>query len=420
MARPRWAWRKEVGLALLGLASLLPYIYALQQPNLRQDRAALALAVGAALACYLPAAFLVARDPAPTPRGRLLLIVGFAIAFRGLLIFTQPVLSDDMYRYVWDGRVQAAGLNPYAFPPEAAEVSPLRDGEIWPLINRKWAVTIYPGGAQLTFAALWRIWPDSVRWFQAVMSGGTIVAGVLLMALLKALGRPAGRALIFLWSPAVIFETAHSAHVDGVMLICLVAAWLAHVRGRAAWTGVWLGLAAAIKLWPAMFAPVLWSWRGEHGRLRPWAMPVAAAAVFLVTYLPYIRIGQGVIGYLPIYFTERGSASPQALLGQLVPALRIPDGPAGNLPLALALVALNLYFLWRPARDGEAAIRRCVWPLVAFALLTQYLLPWYLLPIVLLCAIFVQGGRWGLRVDGWTLLMVVVSGSTLGYAFLPV
>ena len=149
MARPRWAWGREVGLALLGLASLLPYIYALQQPNLRQDRAALALAVGAALACYLPAAFLVIRDHAPTPRGRLLLIVGFAIAFRGLLIFTQPVISDDMYRYVWDGRVQAAGINPYAFPPEAAEVSALRDGEIWymvlpPLVGIRFQVLFHP------------------------------------------------------------------------------------------------------------------------------------------------------------------------------------------------------------------------------------------------------------------------------------
>jgi hypothetical protein len=388
-------WRREGGLVLLGLASLLPYLYALQQPNLRQDRAALALAVGAALACYLPAAGFVARDPAPTSRGRLLLIVGFAIAFRGLLIFTQPAISDDMYRYVWDGRVQAAGINPYAFPPEAAEVSALRDGEIWPLINRKWAVTIYPGGSQLVFAALWRIWPDSVRWFQAVMSGGTVVAGILLMALLKALGRPAGRALIFLWSPAVIYETAHSAHVDGLVLIFIVAAWLARVRGRGAWTGIGLGIAAAMKLLPGMLAPALWDRRGGPGRPRPWVMPGAAAAVFLATYLPYIRIGQGVIGYLPIYFTERGSASPQALLGQLVPSLRIPDGPAGNLGLGIALAALSLYFLLRPASDSEAAIRRCVWPLVAFALLTQYLLPWYLLPIVLLCAIFVQGAAGG-------------------------
>lgn len=418
MARPLWAWRRAGALTLLGLASLLPYIYALQQPNLRQDRAALALVVGVALACYIPAALLVVRDPAPTPRGRLFLIVGFALAFRGLLIFTQPVLSDDMYRYVWDGRVQAAGISPYAFPPEAAEVSHLRDGEIWPLINRKWAVTIYPAAAQLAFAALWRIWPDSVYWFQIAMTGGTVVAGVLLMALLQALGRPAGRALIFLWSPAVIFETAHSAHVDGLMLIFIMAAWLARARGRDAWTGAWLGIATALKLLPGMLAPALW--QGRAVRRWSWAMPAALAAVFVAAYLPYIRIGQDVIGYLPIYFTERGSASPQALLGQLVPALRIPDGPAGNLGLAAVLLAISLYFIWRPASDGETAIRRCIWPLIAFALLTQYLLAWYLLPIVPLCALFVRPGRWGLRLDLWTLLLLLTSGSTLAYTFMPV
>ncbi len=283
----------------------------------------------AALLFYIPAVIVVVRDDQPTPLRRLLLIVGFAIAFRLIMVFTQPVLSDDMYRYVWDGRVQAQGINPYALPPGAPELSALRDDAIWPLINRKWAVTIYPAATQITFAALWRIWPDSVRWFQIAMTGGTIVAGILLMALAKALGRPAGRALIFLWCPAVVFETAHSAHVDGLVLIFIVAAWLARAKGRDGWTGIWLGVATAMKLLPVMLAPALWRPRDAQGRRRSaWAMPLAVVAIFAITYVPYLSLGKGVIGYLPIYFTERGSASPHALLGQISPALRVPEGPA--------------------------------------------------------------------------------------------
>ena len=408
-------------LLILGLASLIPYAYALCQPNLRQQPAELAVAVLAALLIYIPAVIAVVRDDRPTSLRRLLLIVGFAIAFRLIMVLTQPVLSDDMYRYVWDGRVQAQGVNPYAFAPIAPELSALRDAAIWPLINRKWAVTVYPAATQIAFAALWRISPDSVRWFQIAMTGGTIVAGVLLMALAKALGRPAGRALIFLWSPAVVFETAHSAHVDGLVLIFIVAAWLARAKGRDGWTGIWLGVATAMKLLPVMLAPALWRPRDESGRRRAmWAMPLAVVAVFAITYVPYLSLGKGVIGYLPIYFTERGSASPHALLGQISPALRVPDGPLGDLALGLALAAISLFFVFRPATSSEQAIRRCIWPLVAFALLTQYLLPWYLLPIVPLCALFVSAGRLGFKPDGWAVLLLITSGSTLGYAFMPV
>ena len=408
-------------LLLLGLASLIPYVYALGQPNLRLQHAELAVSVLGALLFYIPAVIVVVRDDRPTSLRHLLLIVGFAIAFRLIMVFTQPVLSDDMYRYIWDGRVQAQGINPYALPPGAPELSALRDDAIWPLINRKWAVTIYPAATQLAFAALWRIRPDSVRWFQIAMTGGTIVAGILLMVLAKALGRPAGRALIFLWSPAVVFETAHSAHVDGLVLIFIVVAWLARAKGRDGWTGIWLGVATAMKLLPVMLAPALWRPRDAGGRRRAaWVMPLALVAIFAITYVPYLSLGKGVIGYLPTYFTERGSASPHALLGQVSPALRVPDGPLGDLALGLALAAISLFFVLRPAQSGEQAIRRCVWPLVAFALLTQYLLPWYLLPIVPLCALFVRSGRMGFRPDGWAVLLLITSGSTLGYAFLPV
>jgi hypothetical protein len=103
-----------------------------------------------------------------------------------------------------------------------------------------------------------------------------------------------------------------------------------------------------------------------------------------------------VIGYLPIYFTERGSASPHALLGRTSPALRMPDGAVGDLALIVTLAAISLYFVLRPAqsRTGDSQVH--------------------------LCAFFVRAGRMGLKPDGWALLLLITSGSTLGYTFLPV
>ena len=115
-------------------------------------------------------------------------------------------------------------------------------------------VTVYPPGAELVFAALWRIRPDSVRWLQIVMAAADVLAGALLAVLLRALGQPVQRVLIYLWSPLVIFETAHSAHVDALVLPLLVGAWLMRVKGRDGWTGALLGAATALKLYPASAA----------------------------------------------------------------------------------------------------------------------------------------------------------------------
>ena len=121
------------------------------------------------------------------------------------LVFTRPALSDDMYRYIWDGRVQAHGISPYRFPPNAPELAFLRDTQIYPSINRKPVVTVYPPAAEAAFFLLWRLLPDSVHLFQGVMAAGALLAGFLLMGLLRDLGRSMERVLMFLWSPLLLF-----------------------------------------------------------------------------------------------------------------------------------------------------------------------------------------------------------------------
>ena len=295
-------------LLALGVVSLIPYGGALWLNDLRAHTREFEIVFFAAFALYAVAVVRVLRiaEDVPWPRGTLPLIFGFAVLFRALLVFSTPTLTDDMYRYVWDGRVQAQGLNPYALPPDAPALTSLRDEAVWPFINRKSVVTVYPAGAQLAFAALWRLVPDNVRWFQVAMASGDLLAGVLLARLLRALGQPPQRALIYLWSPLVIFETAHAAHVDGLVLPVLVAAWLARACGRDGLTGAFLGLATALKLYPAMLLPALWRPTGDGARgWRRWRMSLSFVAVFAATYVPYLSLGGGVIGFLPTYFTER-------------------------------------------------------------------------------------------------------------------
>src|SRR3954467_15419637 len=94
---------------------------------------------------------------APTRTG-LFVVLGFALAMCLLLVGEEPFLSTDLYRYIWDGRVQAAGINPYAYVPADPALAALRDAAIYPHINRAdYAVTAYPPVAQMFFLAVTRV-----------------------------------------------------------------------------------------------------------------------------------------------------------------------------------------------------------------------------------------------------------------------
>ena len=111
-------------------------------------------------------------------RAALIVILAGAVAMRLALLFVEPYLSTDIYRYIWDGRVQAAGINPYRYVPNAPELAHLRDAAIFPNINRAdYAVTIYPPAAQAIFLAVTRLGESVVAMklgllaFEAAASG---------------------------------------------------------------------------------------------------------------------------------------------------------------------------------------------------------------------------------------------------------
>jgi hypothetical protein len=368
-----------------------------------------------AFALYAAATVVALRLPTISNRA-LVAVFALAAAMMALLVLTRPVLSDDMYRYVWDGRIQAQGISPYAFPPNAAELAGLRDNSVWLYINRKGSVTVYPPAAQLAFAILWRIQPDSVRWFQVAMAAGAMVAGGLLMGLLRDLDLPRARAIVFLWSPLLVFETAHGAHVDGLVLPFLVGAWWARVRQKDALVGFLLGIATAMKLYPAILLPALWRPGDRRGR---WAMPVAFGLTLAGCYLPYaLNSGTKVIGFLPRYLGDRFN---MGLAGLLIPGFEAVgvDPNRGVLGLVVAvLAALGLWMVLRPATSGEAAVRRSIWLIGAFTLLTQNLFPWYMLWLLPLLAIFMQPGQLlGLRADAWTGWWLFCGLIALSYTF---
>ncbi len=134
---------------------------------------------------YLVAVWVVLNWPAN--RWTFFIILVCAIACRLVCLFSPPFLSTDIFRYVWDGQVQAAGINPYRYIPADPHLAFLRDLNIYPNINRRtYAHTIYPPGAQMLFLLITRV-GASIRWMKVGMVG---LESLTIWILVKLLERP--------------------------------------------------------------------------------------------------------------------------------------------------------------------------------------------------------------------------------------
>ncbi len=411
---------------MLGFAQVLAYLAARGLVDLRKHTIGFELAFAGAFVLYLAAAALVLRGAAAPASTRLSLavIVLFAILTRVILLPTRPTLSDDMYRYVWDGRVQAHGLSPYRFPPDARELFDVRRGDsgVWRFINRKDAITVYPPGAQLAFAAVWRMVGDSVTGYKTVFVLAELAGAALLLGMLRTLRQPPERILLYLWSPLLVFEVAQAGHVDGLMLPLLILAFWARLKERPWLLGAALGAATLVKLFPALLLPALLPLAAQgtfRERVRPAAPMLAAMALtLLLGYLPYLLQTGTAVGYLPRYFNENFNLGLAKGLFALAPRLGWTGANLANAVTFGGLAVLGGLFILRPAADGLAALRRCIWLVGWFTLFTQNLFPWYLLWLLPLLAVFVEPGRLlGFKLAAPTAWLLFSGTIALAYVF---
>lgn len=333
---------------------------------------------------YAAAVWLVGRSAtAPgdgAPCRRLPLILGVALLAR-LLLIAAPPLSTDIYRYVWDGRVQVAGINPYVYRPADPQVAFLRDQAVYPRINRAaTAVTIYPPTAQLIFHAVAAV-GGGVTLMKVVMVLFEALAVGATIALLRSRGLCESRILAYVWHPLPMFEFAGSGHVDAAALGLMLCACLAAERRRPGFAGGLLGAATLVKYFPLVLLPALY-------RRWDWRLPLAVAVAVLALYLPYIGVGRQVLGFLPGYVQQEGLASGEGffLLEALRAAAPFPDwANAAYLSAAAALLGwMALKVAWRPAQ--EVSLTSAMWLLGTFTLILSPHLPWYFVWVLpLLC-----------------------------------
>ncbi|NUR25876.1 MAG: glycosyltransferase family 2 protein, partial [Catenulispora sp.] len=280
-----------------------------------------------------------------------------------------PRYSDDLYRYVWDGRVQAHGIDPYRYVPVASRLVELRTPDLFPaagaghcvtsgpdiaagctLINRPLVHTIYPPVAQTYFWAVHWSGPRGVQVFAAVAA--VLVAAVLILGLPR-LGADPRQAVLWAWCPLVAIEAGNNGHVDVVAMVLTAAAVvvLAARRtltaSRAAAGGALVGLAIATKVTPALLLPAL-------VRRRPLPLLASLCGVVAAVYVPHVlAVGGGAAGFFSGYLDEEGYDSGRrfAVLDVVLPTSWATSG-------ALVVLAATAVLVWwhsDPARPWRGA-----------------------------------------------------------------
>lgn len=376
----------------------------------------------------------------PGSRKRALLAIGVvAVVLRVAGLASGPTLSDDLYRYSWDARVQLAGIDPYRYPPTAPALRALREPYLWPdatgcasinrppgctRINRPTVRTIYPPVAEGWFTAVYRIGGGIGTRYKLWQGAGVVteLATLGLMALvLKRRGRDPRWLALYALCPAPAIEVVNDGHVDGLAIMFLMAAFLAlcpplragrdpastdltSTRGtrigeslaglatwRAALAGALIGASTMVKLYPLVALLAVWLAPGLRWRHRI-ASGAAAVGVIIVGYAPHVAaVGVDVIGFLPGYLKEEqytGSSS-RFLLADLFHL----HGHVADAAVGVAIAATVIWLMVRRRSAPEA----CALLVGILLLAATPVQPWYAVTLVALATVAVRP-RWSIVV----------------------
>jgi len=365
-------------------------------------------------------AYLLAiREFFSTPRfPHRVIVVGFVLAALWHLPFLlmAPGSDDDVHRYVWDGRVQRLGYNPYIVVPSDPALGGLHTPETRTLNNPD-VPSPYPAGAQLFFRAVTAI-HESVFALKVAFVVCDLAIVLVLLDILRCSGQGAHWVLAYAWNP-LLATVAGSGHIDIVGVLLLLVSVAALVRRWLAVAALAFGLAVSVKLVPIVLLPLYW----RRVRMRDAAL---TAIVVGLLYVPFFNHGRIPIGSLGTYVQRFRFNDPVFATIERVAA---PQFVAG-----LAVLAGFLTAIWMRSKAPAWSSDAFAWPMAASLLCAPVVYPWYLLwllpfvrsaptvPIIIwTVSIIPTYYVWHLRtlgrpwlVPGWIMLLEYGSVATAG------
>ena len=293
---------------------------------------------------------------------RHVVVIGLALAAVWHFQFLRmpPGLDDDIHRYVWDGRVQRLGYNPYILVPREPALAGLHTPETRALNNPE-VPSPYPPGAQLFFRAVTAIHGSAFALKVAFVICDMAIVFVLL-DFLRRTQQGQHWVLAYAWHPLLATEVAGSGHVDIVGVLLLLVSAAALVRRWRALAAISFGLAVAVKFLPVVLLPLYW----RRVRLRDGAL---AAVVFGLLYVPFLSHGRIPFGSLGTYVQRFRFNDPVFATLERVTAPQVVAG--------LAVLVGLLTAIWMRRKYVESS--SFAWPMTASLLCAPVVYPWYML-----------------------------------------
>ncbi|MGH9396388.1 MAG: hypothetical protein ACRD18_06000 [Terriglobia bacterium] len=370
------------GLVLIAAAMLAIFLHFARQINLNQHAPEFILLALIAGALYLAAVFLVERFT--LGRAALLIIVAFAALFRLVLLTAPPSLSNDIYRYQWEGRVQALAINPYTVYPAEKGFAKLQN-PAHPVRTGSEVVTAYPPLSEFAFSWVHTI-PGYKRLFTA-LDFATIGVLLWMLALLK---EPLHRVLIYAWNPTVLVSFSLCGHHDSLAILTLMLAVLSIIARKFLLSNLLLAFSFVSKFFALLFLPFFLK------RTR-WTYAGLFAGVVALAYLPYIGAGWGMFRGLTDYAAGwEGNDS-------LFRLIHLASASKAQAEFVAGILLLGLVFY--VTKSGMPVMRAGLMLTAGLLLLSPNAFPWYFTwSVPFLC--FTPSAPW--------LLMSVTA--LLGYA----
>jgi alpha-1,6-mannosyltransferase len=346
---------------LYGLGAILLMALAIASRQFSNTGESFILPLTVAGIAYL----LAIREFLATPRfPRRVVVIGLALAavWHLLFLFMPVGPDDDIHRYVWDGRVQRLGLNPYMVVHSDPAFAALHTPETRTLNNPD-VPSPYPAGAELFFRAVTAI-HESVFALKIAFVACDVAIVLVLLDLLRSSGQGEHWVLAYAWHPLLATDVAGSSHIDIVGALLLLVSALALGRRWRAIAALTFGLSVAVKLLPIVLVPLYW----RRVRIRDAAL---AAVVLGLLYAPFFNRGRIPIGSLGTYVQRFRFNDPVFATLERV--------AAPQLVVVLAVLLGFLAAIWLKSRSPAWSSDAFAWPMAASLLCAPVVYPWYML-----------------------------------------
>lgn len=316
----------------------------------------------------------------------------WGVLLRLLLIATLPKLSDDFYRFIWDGRLLLNFEDPYKYLPAHhlnQGLTGITQG-LYDQLNSQDYFTVYPPLNQVIFFISTLFSPGSIVWsvviMRVIMIGFELGNISLIRKLLRHYKLPQTYGLIYVLNPLVIFEVTGNLHFEGIMIYFLLLAIWQYEQGKLHKSAIFFGLSVATKFLPLIFLPLLLR---KIGLKKTFIYGLIVAATLAVTFLPLINTAHiwAIKDSMELYFQKfefNGSIYYLARWYGFETEGHNIIAKSGKWMMYATLGSIIIYSLLGTKKDWP---RQMVWVWTLYLLFATTVHPWYVIPL-LVVAVF--------------------------------